>query len=609
MATNQNQQSVSEWHSISNQAPSTDNIASRRSLIPISFAIVIIFFFFNFFTVKCGEKEIASAKGIDLITGIGLSTKDMFNGRDLKGEKMPPNIWAIISFGAAIIGLGAFLLKAKTEAKIGSRFGAIGFISLIVLMFSINQSIEQKTEGQVYVSFQFAYWGALIAMGIATLISYLRIRRTAELEISYNKKYALPIAMMFALFFMIAFVTGLTSPMGGIVANQFGASNFLSQLGFFTNFIAYAFMGVPAGILLERIGYKKTALIAVVVGFTGIVVQYLSGQIGSFVVYLSGAFISGFSMCMLNTVVNPMLNTLGGGGKKGNQLIQTGGSLNLVAATIVPVLVGYLMGANNAELMIDQANPALFIAMGIFAMVFVVLFIMEIPEPRLLEKVKIKHEHSPLSFRHFIFGAIAIFVYVGIEIGILQLTFLFMIADAAEGGLAIVPTIASFLVGTYLFLMIIGRILGALLGDELSSKSMLTIAACICLIFIFLAIILPISSTIDMPVFQSDFSFGLAHVPIGIMFLIFCGLCTSVMWGSIFNLAVEGLGKYTEAASGIFMTMVVGGGILPLIQNAVADNANYMVSYWVPFLGLAYLLYYALIGSKNVNTDIPVDVV
>jgi len=226
-----------------------------------------------------------------------------------------------------------------------------------------------------------------------------------------NKSYALPIAMMFALFFMVAFVTGLPAPFGVIVKNQFGASDTMATLGFFANFIAYAFMGIPAGILLERIGYKKTALAAVAVGFTGVGVQYFSGVVGSFNVYIAGAFISGFSMCMLNTVVNPMLNTLGGGGKKGNQLIQTGGSLNSVAATIVPVLVGYLMGANASERTIEKANPALFIAMGIFAMVFVVLFIMDIPEPRLIGKVKIKYEHSPLSFRPFIFGAIAIFMY------------------------------------------------------------------------------------------------------------------------------------------------------------------------------------------------------
>ena len=423
-----------------------------------------------------------------------------------------------------------------------------------------------------------------------------------------NKSYALPIAMMFALFFMIAFVTGLPSPMGVIVAKQFGATNFLSQLGFFANFIAYAFMGIPAGILLERIGYKKTALIAVAVGFTGVGVQFLSGQLGSFPVYLAGAFISGFSMCMLNTVVNPMLNTLGGGGKKGNQLIQTGGSLNSVAATIVPVLVGYLMGANAAERTIDKANPALFIAMGIFAIVFVVLYIMEIPEPRLIGKVKIKHEHSPLSFRHFIFGAIAIFIYVGVEIGIPSTANLFMTSDLAHNGLGMDATIAGFVVGTYWFLMMIGRIVGASLGSKYTSKAMLSVAAGLGLVFVLLGIMLPVSSTINMPVFQSNLAFGWAQVPIGIAFLILCGLCTSVMWGGIFNLAVEGLGKYTEAASGLFMVMVAGGGIIPLIQGKVADLTSYTASYWVIFLCMAYMLFYALIGSKNVNKDIPVEV-
>jgi FHS family L-fucose permease-like MFS transporter len=79
------------------------------------------------------------------------------------------------------------------------------------------------------------------------------------------------------------------------------------------------------------------------------------------------------------------------------------------------------------------------------------------------------------------------------------------------------------------------------------------------------------------------------------------------MWGSIFNLAVEGLGKYTEAASGIFMALVCGGGILPAIQGQIADMAGYINSYWLIFVGLAYLLYYALIGSKNVNPDILTD--
>jgi FHS family L-fucose permease-like MFS transporter len=248
-----------------------------------------------------------------------------------------------------------------------------------------------------------------------------------------NKSNALPIAVMFALFFMIAFVTGLPSPMGVIVAKQFGASNFESQLGFFANFIAYAFMGMPAGLLLKKRGYKFTALTAVVVGFVGVGIQFLSGRVEMFSVYLIGAFISGFSMCLLNTVVNPMLNTLGGGGNKGNQLLQLGGSFNSIAATITPMFVGYLMG-EEAGRTIEKANPALFLAMGIFALAFIILLLVDIPEPHLEDKsvVREKDQHSPFSFRHFVFGIIAIFIYVGVEVGIPSTANLYMTTFTVE---------------------------------------------------------------------------------------------------------------------------------------------------------------------------------
>ena len=424
-----------------------------------------------------------------------------------------------------------------------------------------------------------------------------------------NKSYVLPIAMMFALFFMISFVTGLQNPFGVIVKNQFMASNLESQLGNLANFIAYAFMGIPAGKMLQRIGYKKTALTAIVVGFTGVCVTFLSGIAGSFAVYLTGAFISGFSMCMLNVVVNPMLNTLGGGGKKGNQLLQFGGAINSIGATIVPVLVGYLIGAISAGTSIADANPALFLAMGIFALAFIVLFSMQIPEPHAAQANvnAVKDTHSPMSFRHFILGAIAIFLYVGIEVGIPNIANLFMTGSSEANGLGIDTTTAGSVVGTYWFLMFIGRLTGGSLGAKFSSKGMLTFVSALVILFVVLAILTPTTQVVNMPVFKSDISFGLAEVPMSIMFLVLCGLCTSVMWGGIFNLATEGLGKYTAAASGIFMAMVCGGGILPAIQGAVADVVGYVESYWVIVLALAFLLFYALVGSKNVNTDIKVD--
>ena len=427
-------------------------------------------------------------------------------------------------------------------------------------------------------------------------------------SVQKHKSYVLPIAMMFALFFMIAFVTGLQNPMAVIVKNEFGASNFLSQLGNFANFIAYACMGIPAGLLLQRIGYKKTALIAIVVGFVGVGITFLSGQVSSFAVYLTGAFVSGFSMCMLNTVVNPMLNTLGGGGNKGNQLIQFGGACNSIGATIVPVLVGYLMGSIPEARTIASAGPALYLAMGIFVLAFLVLTFMRIPEPFIAkdEPKKEKSKYSALSFRHFVLGMVAIFVYVGIEVGIPNIANLYMTSEG-NGGLNIAPTFAGTVVGTYWFLMLIGRLGGGAVGAKISSKTMLSFVALIAMVFVLLGIFMPAEVTVNMPVFLEDISFGFAEVPISVMFFVLCGLCTSVMWGGIFNLAVEGLGKYTAAASGLFMMMVCGGGILPAVQGWIADHVGYLMSYWLIFACLLYLLYYALVGSKNVNKNIPVN--
>ena len=415
--------------------------------------------------------------------------------------------------------------------------------------------------------------------------------------------------MMIALFAMIAFVTNLCSPMATIVKNQFGASELAGQIGNYANFIAYLVMGIPSGMLIAKLGYKKTALLALIVGIVGIVFEYLSGVVGSYVIYLVGAFISGLCMCMLNTVVNPMLNTLGGGGKRGNQLIQFGGSLNSISATIVPILVGYLMG-NAANATISDAAPALWIAMGIFAVVFFVLAAVRIPEPFAIQDAKSekKDKHSAMSFRHFVLGTVAIFIYVGVEVGIPNFMNLFLTStpDAATPGIGMAAAAAGSLVGTYWFLMMCGRLIGGVIGGKVSSKAQLTAVSVVALVFVLLGIFAPIDTMGRMPVFTGT-GFAMIEVPIGVMFLTLCGLCTSVMWGGIFNLAVEGLGKYTSMGSGIFMVMVCGGGILPLIQGYVADISNYLSSYWVIIAGLAYMLFYALVGSKNVNKDIPVE--
>ncbi len=430
-----------------------------------------------------------------------------------------------------------------------------------------------------------------------------------------NGKLIAIITMIF-LFGMISFVTNLAAPMGIVLKNQFSVSNALGMLGNFGNFIAYAVMGIPSGILLQKVGYKKTALIAVAIGFIGVGIQFLSGHSSpemAFAVYLIGAFIAGFSMCLLNTVVNPMLNKLGGEGNKGNQLIQIGGSFNSVMATITPMFVGILIAGSIEKATISQIFPVMYTAMAVFALAFLVLLFVPIPEPNAATTTEPigKLMSGALKFRHFILGAIAIFVYVGIEVGVPGTLNLFLTDPVEKGGAGIASTISGFVVGTYWFLMLIGRLAGASLGAKISSKAMLTFTSALGLVLVFLAIFSSTDSLVNLPVLQQSatggLSFGLAEVPINAMYLVLVGLCTTIMSGGISYLAVEGLGKYLAAASGLFMVLVCGGGILPVIQGLVADMAGFMASYWVIIAALAYLLFYGLIGCKNVNKDIKVD--
>ncbi len=430
------------------------------------------------------------------------------------------------------------------------------------------------------------------------------------------------IVAMFFLFAMISFVTNLAAPLGTIWKNNYEWSGMLGNM---MNFLAYLFMGIPAGNLLVKIGYKKTALYAMVVGFVGLLFQYLSGVFGAetglfavsgqtvtlnFIIYLLGAFICGFSVCMLNTVVNPMLNQLGGGGNTGNQLVQTGGSFNSLAGTLTPLFVGMLIGQVTDTTSMSDVSPLLFIAMGVFAVAFIIISAVAIPEPHLhkgSKAAKTKSKHSPWSFRHTVLGVLGIFFYVGLEVGIPGVLIFYLSDSAASGITENATAVAGGVAAIYWLLMLVGRLVSSVISGKVSSRTQLIVVSTTAIFLVCLAIFFPDDLRVSMPAYSSADGFTMAQVPAKALFLVLCGLCTSVMWGGIFNLAVEGLGKYTAQASGIFMMMVVGGGVMPLIQNAIADAAGYMASYWLVVAMLAYLLYYGIIGCRNVNTDIPVD--
>lgn len=487
---------------------------------------------------------------------------------------------------------------------------------------------------------------------------------------SQQKKQWGAIIIMIALFAMIAFVTNLCSPMAVIVKNDFGASNVLSQIGNYGNFIAYLVMGIPAGMLIAKFGYKKTALIGLFVGIIGILVQWSSGHVGkesAFVVYLIGAFISGFTMCILNCVVNPMLNLLGGGGNKGNQLIQIGGVFNSSAAVAVYIIMGALIG-DAAKAHIADATPALMIALAIFIIGFIVIFFTKIEEPE-QAKVDTTLIKGAMKYRHFVLGILAIFLYMGIEVGTPTYILQYLTADTEEvkgikedimqeyekgtidatiaatrmteiaadtlqkdttnnakqiaelkqkieekkitvesiqkavPGRGMDAGVVGLIVAVYWLMMLVGRLVGGTIAGKISSRKMITVVASASLILVAFGMFASTDITVNVPgIDWGKLELIWAEVPVGIFAFLLVGLCTSVMWGGIFNMAVEGLGKYTAIASGIFMTMVFGCAVMVAIQGWLADLTDYMTSYWVVLFCAGYILFYALVGSKIDNS-------
>ena len=410
------------------------------------------------------------------------------------------------------------------------------------------------------------------------------------------------IIVMIALFAMIAFVTNLCSPMANIIKAQGEISEVLAQIGNYGNFVAYLLMGIPAGMLISKYGYKKTALIGLTVGIIGILVQWSSSLMDAksnlglvFGVYLMGAFITGFCMCILNCVVNPMLNLLGGGGNAGNQLIQTGGVFNSLAAVAVYIIMGALIGEVTAETKIADATPALMIALAIFVIAFITIMFTKIDEPE-QAPVDTSLIKGALKYRHFVLGILAIFLYMGIEVGTPTYVNMYLVNTPELG---INAATAGLIVAVYWFLMMIGRFVGASIGSKVSSRAMITVASSATLILVAFGMFAPTDITVNVPgIDWGTLTLIWANVPVGIFAFLLVGLCTSVMWGGIFNMAVEGLGKYTAIASGIFMTMVFGCAVMLAIQAQVADMTDYMTSYWVVMFCAAYLLFYALVGSK-----------
>ena len=384
---------------------------------------------------------------------------------------------------------------------------------------------------------------------------------------------------MFALSFMVGVTSMFAGQIGGVVKAQFGASNAASQFGAAAMFLAYLFMGIPSGMLLKRTGYRFTSLLAIGVGAAGLGIQTLSGFVESFSVYVTGSFVSGLSMAMMFTVVNPLLNTLGGGGQGGNRLVQFSCSCNSFGGLLSPMILGFLFGNEIAKAKVVDALPIQLAALIAFVFAFAVIFRADIVEPHLKKDAETGNSgmlsdfRRLFGFRHFVLGMVAVFLFEPIEAAVPAMMPIYFTQEGAPWyrGAAYAGTIVSL----YMLCMLGGRFLAGLVSSRVTTRTMMAFCS-----FGAIAMLL-----------------GAMYTPWTVVFVVATGLFTSVMFGGLLNLALDGLGDLAPLGSGVLMTLICGGALLAL-QGRIADHVGVLPSFWMTIGLIAVTLLYSLFGSK-----------
>jgi MFS transporter, FHS family, L-fucose permease len=391
--------------------------------------------------------------------------------------------------------------------------------------------------------------------------------------------YVLPMVLMVALYFSIGFITALNDILVPAFKDIFHLTNAVALLVQSCFFGAYFVMSIPSGFIVGRIGYKPSMIVALCTVAAGLLVFVPASAAISYPAFLLALFIMGSGFALLQVAINPYVSVLGAP-ERGAWRINICGIFNSSATTIAPKVGAFFIfiaaGATTAQLARSVRMPYVIIAGFTLTMALITAFV---PLPSLIEtgspKATTKSDGSAWSFSHLRFGALAIFSSVGSEVAIGSILITFL-GQPSMGGYthAAAATFVSFYWG------------GAMAGRIIGSVALLKVKAQHALLFVASIAALMVLITI----------FG--HGPIAKWAIVSCGLFNSVMWPCIFPLAVRGLGKFTSQGSGILITMVVGGAIVPVLQGLLADKLGYQTSFVMVLLCYAYLLYFALNGYK-----------
>jgi FHS family L-fucose permease-like MFS transporter len=389
--------------------------------------------------------------------------------------------------------------------------------------------------------------------------------------------YVLPMVLMVSLYFSIGFITALNDILIPHFKDLFHLTNFLALLVQFCFFGAYFVMSLPSGWIVGRIGYKAGIVAALATMGCGLLGFVPASMAISYPLFLFALFVVGSGLALLQVAINPYVGALGKPETAASRLNLCGG-LNSLATTIAPRLgaafIFIAAGATTAELAHSVRAPYMLLAGFTFLLALVTTFV-RLPE--LIEKRPegAAGDGSALQFVHLRLGAVAIFSYVGAEVAIGSIMISFL-GQRSMGGLS--HAAAAAYVSLYWLGAMIGRFIGSFALIYIRAERALRVVAACALVLV--------ATTI------------LGHGHVAMWAIVSCGLFNSVMWPCIFPLSVKGLGRFTSQGSGILITMVVGGAIIPEIQGLLADKFGYQHSFVVVLLCYAYLVFFAVSGYR-----------
>jgi FHS family L-fucose permease-like MFS transporter len=420
--------------------------------------------------------------------------------------------------------------------------------------------------------------------------------------------YLIPFIIVTALFFIFGFITNLNMGLVPYLKNIFEVQKLqvweamLANGAFFT---AYLVVSAPTSKLIESIGYKRTMVVSLFVQVLGALLFLPAARLVSFPLFLLAIFVVGAGVAALQTSANPYVSILGPEDTApirlnlAQALNSTGGSIApwvagtffLTAAVLAPDQVALKSAAEQHLYQVGIADtvriPYIVIAFGLILLGIAVAF-MRLPHVEATQSFRPAKEGDPLlsrsiwSYKHTVLGALGIFAYVGVEVG-LATTMVLYFSDSVHGGLGVLlKPEAQKLVTFYWLGSLAGRLLGSWLLSKIKAGRLLGLFGSAAAALVAISILAG------------------GHVAIGALVLV--GFFNSVMFPNIFTLGIVGLGPLTSKGSGLIMTAVFGGAVIPVVIGKLVDSTSYQIALILPVLCYLYIAYYGFIGSKPNRT-------